>query len=312
MSSFTVCLNAVLPIFIIMALGYIARLCGAIKRSDVPRLNKLAFFYFLPLMLFNNIYSSDLSHAVQPKLLVFAAIAVLVEYGISFAYVMLTEKDNAKRSVKIQGMYRSNFVIIGIPLAGSLVAGADLAPVVMMISVVVPMYNIIAVITLEMFGGVRPKPGALLVQIIKNPLIIGTVVGVLFLLTGIKLPEFAASAVAQIGAAANPLMLFLLGAFFEFGGLKKRLGDVALVSAVRLVVMPAIFLTLAALLGFGGVEFAGLIAVFASATAIASFTMVQQMGGDDELAGDIVVATSAFCPLTMFLWSFLFKSLGVF
>ena len=312
MSNLAVCLNAVLPIFIIMALGYLARRCGALKRSDVPKLNKLAFYYFLPVMLFYNIYSSDISHAIQPKLLAFAAIAVLLEYVMSLAFVMLTEKDNAKRGVKIQGMYRSNFVIIGIPLAGSLVAGADLAPVVMLISVVVPMYNMIAVITLEVFSGGKPKMGELLLKIIKNPLIIGTLVGIFFLLTGIKLPEAIVSAVRQIGGAANPLMLFLLGAFFEFGGLKNRIRDVALVSTVRLIIMPAIFLTAAALLGFRGVEFAGLIAIFASATAIASFTMVQQMGGDDELAGDIVVTTSAFCSLTMFGWSLLFKSLGVF
>ena len=76
--------------------------------------------------------------------------------------------------------------------------------------------------------------------------------------------------------------------------------------------MPGIFLTLAYLSGIRGVEFAGMIAIFGSATAIASFTMVQQMGGDAELAGDIVVSTSALCCFTLFMWSFLFKTLGAF
>lgn len=115
MTAFFVCLNAVVPIFLIMALGCLARHLGAIKREDVPKLNRLLFRYFMPVMLFYNIYTSDLSGAVQPKLLIFAAAGVLAEYALAFAYVMLTEKDTAKRGVKIQGIYRSNFVIIGLP-----------------------------------------------------------------------------------------------------------------------------------------------------------------------------------------------------
>ena len=95
----------------------------------------------------------------------------------------------------------------------------------------------------------------------------------------------------------------------------QRIGGIfplTLAVAGRLVLVPGIFLTIGALLGFRGVEFAGLIGVFASSTAVASFTMAQQMGGDAELAGDIVVVTSALCPFTIFGWILLFKSLGMF
>ena len=116
----------------------------------------------------------------------------------------------------------------------------------------------------------------------------------------------------QISAATNPMLLFMLGAFFQWGGIHKYIKDLVEVCLGRLVVMPGIFLTAAYFLGIRGIAFAGMIAIFGSATAIASFTMVQQMGGDDELAGDIVVSTSALCCFTMFAWSFIFKSLGVF
>ena len=312
MNNLEVCLNAVIPIFLMMALGFLARSLGAIDREDVPKINKFAFRYFMPLMLFYNVYSSDVGSTVQPKLLIFAAVCVLIEYSVSLGYVLLTEKEPAKRGVKIQGMYRSNFVIIGLPLASSLVEGADLGGVVLLITVVVPMFNILAVITLEVFNGQKPEVGRLLLDIAKNPLILGTVAGLFFLFTGIKLPYAVEEAVRQIGAATNPLLLFLLGAFFRFDGLRSSIGDIAQVALGRLVVFPAIFLTAAMLLGVRGVEFAGMIAIFGSATAIASFTMAQQMGGDDELAGNIVVTTSALCPFTMFCWALLFNTLGVF
>ena len=133
MTAFFVCLNAVVPIFLIMALGCLARHLGAIKREDVPKFNRLLFRYFMPVMLFYNIYTSDLSGAVQPKLLIFAAAGVLAEYALAFCYVMLTEKSTSKRGVKIQGIYRSNFVIIGLPLATALVPGADAGSVVVLI-----------------------------------------------------------------------------------------------------------------------------------------------------------------------------------
>lgn len=312
MSAFHVCLNAVAPIFLMMALGFLARGLGAIKREDVPKLNKLVFRWFMPVMLFYNIYTSELSRAVQPKLLAFTALCVLCAYGLSLGYVLLTEKDKNKRGVKIQGLYRSNFVIIGIPLAAQLVEGADLGPVVVLIAVVVPMFNVLAVVTLEVFNGNKPKPGQLLLDILKNPLILGTAAGLALLLLNIRLPEAVVSAARQIGSATNPLLLFLLGAFFEFGGLRRYIKDLVEVCLGRLVVMPGIFLTLAYLAGIRDVEFAGMIAIFGSATAIASFTMVQQMGGDAELAGDIVVASSALCCFTLFMWSLLFKTLGAF
>lgn len=312
MTALAVCINAVVPIFLIMALGCLARHLGAVKRSDVPKLNKMLFRYFMPVMLFYNIYTSELSSAVQPKLLIFAAVGVIAEFFLSFAYVMLTEKETDKRGVKIQGIYRSNFVIIGLPLATALVPGADAGAVVMLIAVVVPLFNAIAVVTLELFSGSRPRPLQIMADVLKNPLILGTITGIAFLLLGIELPDALLSTVKQIAGATNPMMLFVLGAFFQWGGIHKYVRDLIEVCIGRLVVMPGIFLGAAYFLGIRGIAFAGMIAIFGSATAIASFTMVQQMGGDDELAGDIVVSTSALCCFTMFVWSLLFKSLGAF
>ncbi len=217
LSNLQVCFNAVMPLFLIMGLGYGVKCLGGIRVEDVPGLNKMAFRFFMPVMLFWNLYTSSIDQALQPKLLLFAVGATLVMYGLSLAIVLPTEKDYEKQGVKIQGMYRSNLAIIGLPLATVLVPGADMGPVAMLAAIIVPLFNVLAVITLTAF-----------------------------------------------------------------------------------------------LIGIRGVGFAGLISVFASATAIASFTMTQQMGGDAELAGDIVVSTSALCIVTMFAWSVLFKALGAF
>ena len=310
MESFTICLNAVLPIFLLMAVGYAARCFHLLDRADVAKINKIVFRAFMPAMVFYNIYSSDLSSAVRGSLLGCAVLGVFAEFLLSLGYALLFVKERSRRGVVIQGLFRSNFVIIGLPIAESLVGG-DLGPVAMLLAAVVPLYNVLAVITLAIFNGQKPDWKKVLLDILENPLIIGSAVGIAALLAGIRLPAPLEKVVSQMSDATSPMLLFLLGAFFQFRGMRGHVRELAAVCLGRLVVFPALFLGLAAAMGFRGVELVSLLGVFASSTAIASFTMAQQMGGDAELAGDIVVWTSALCSFTLFGWSLLFKLLAL-
>ena len=304
--------NAVLPMCLIMALGYGTRRLGWIRREEISAINKIAFRIFLPCLLYYNVYCSDLSGSFDPLLMAYAVGGVLLTFGLSLGYTLLTEKLPKRRGVMIQGMFRSNYVIMGIPVATALLGSDQLGTVSILIAVVVPLFNMLAVVVLEVFRGQKPKPLHILGQIAKNPLVIGSVLGILTLAAGIRLPHILEQTIQNVSAIASPLQLFLLGAFFQFSGLKTYRRELVTVSAAKLIVSPGLFLGLGALLGFRGVAFVSLIGVFASPTAVNSFTMAQQMGGDAELAGDIVVTTSAVSILTMFLWIFLFKSLGVF
>lgn len=304
--------NAVLPMCLVMALGYGTRRLGWIRREEISAINKIAFRIFLPCLLYYNVYCSDLSGSFDPLLMAYAVGGVLLTFGLALGYTLLTEKLPERRGVMIQGMFRSNYVIMGIPVATALLGADQLGTVSILIAVVVPLFNMLSVVVLEVFRGQKPKPLHILGQIAKNPLVIGSVLGILTLAAGIRLPHILEQTIQNISAIASPLQLFLLGAFFQFSGLKTYRRELVTVSAAKLIVAPGLFLGLGALLGFRGVAFVSLIGVFASPTAVNSFTMAQQMGGDAELAGDIVVTTSAVSILTMFLWIFLFKSLGVF
>lgn len=306
-----VCLNAVLPTFLLMATGFVSRQLKLLNDRDVSMMNNLAFKVFMPAMLFCNIYTSDIASAVRPRLLIFAVAGVLAAFALGTVYALLFVRDKHKQSVYIQGIYRSNFVMIGLPLASALMEGADMAPVAVLMVAVVPLYNALAVICLETFSGKKLKPIRILLDVIENPLIIASLLGILVAALHITLPKPLAKTVTELGKVGSPLMLFLLGAFFRFDSLRLHARDLVQVCTMRLVVIPAIFLSVAVAMGFRGVEFAGLIGVFGSSAAVASFTMAQHMGGDGELAGDIVIATSALCSLTLYLWSVLFKSLGI-
>lgn len=312
MENLMISANAVLPMCLIMALGYGTRRLGWIRREEIFAINKIAFRIFLPCLLYYNVYCSDLSGSFDPLLMAYAVGGVLLTFGLSLGYTLLTEKLPERRGVMIQGMFRSNYVIMGIPVATALLGSDQLGTVSILIAVVVPLFNMLSVVVLEVFRGQKPKPLHVLGQIVKNPLVIASALGILTLAAGIRLPHILERTIQNVSAIASPLQLFLLGAFFQFSGLKTYRRELVTVSAAKLIVSPGLFLGLGALLGFRGVAFVSLIGIFASPTAVNSFTMAQQMGGDAELAGDIVVTTSAVSILTMFLWIFLFKSLGMF
>ena len=313
MDNFLLSVNAVMPIFLLMATGYLAQKFGAVSRQDVPRINRVAFHVFLPMLLFYNVYTSDLSTAVQPKLILFSVCSVLAIAAAALWGVMHLVGREDWRGVIAQGIFRSNYVIMGIPIAEALVGKGNLGPVPVLIAIVVPMFNFLAVMVLESFRPGRTKVGTVIIGVIKNPLVISSLAGILFGVCGIRLPRLLEQTVKSLGDIATPLQIFLLGAFFRFGGLKRYRRALAAVTFIKLILTPAVFLTLAVLLGFRNVEFVALMGIFASPTAVNSFTMVQQMHcGDAELAGDIVVCTSVLCTFSFFLWIWVFKSLGVF
>ncbi|MEG1633773.1 MAG: AEC family transporter [Oscillospiraceae bacterium] len=312
MENFIVCLNAVLPMFIIMSVGYFVKRIGLLLEDDIPRFNKIVFRVFMPCVVFYNLYSSDLSVAAQPRLILFTLAAVLGSYAVIALIVPRFVKNPEQRGVMIQGIYRSNYVVIGLPIATALVPASELGIVSLLIAFVVPVFNVLAVVTLEVFRGGRVPVRKTLVSILTNPLIIGAALGTLALALKIKLPTAADSVVRQLASVGTPLQLFLLGGFFNFSGIAKHKKPLFWAVFGKLVLLPAAVLPIAVLLGFRGTALVALVGCFASGNAIASFVMTQQMGGDAELAGDIVVLTSSLCAVTVFCWLFLLKTLGLF
>ena len=305
--------NAVLPMFMLLAAGFLSQKAGVLTREDVPRFNKVAFRIFLPCLLFYNIYCSDLSAAVKPGLIIYAVCGVLLVFAAAYLSVQHLVRREDWKGVIAQGIFRSNFVIMGIPIAQALVGADQLGAVTVLIAVVVPLFNFLSVYVLERFRGGNVNVRKVLLEVAKNPLIISSLLGILCQLLGIRLPHLLEQTVSSLSVIASPLQLFLLGAFFRFPGLGRYLKPLTAVTTVKLFVTPALLLGTAALLGIRGGDFVGLIGIFASPTAVNSFTMVQQMDcGDAELAGDIVVMTSAVSILSFFLWILIFKNFGIF
>jgi len=311
MENLILSLNVVLPLFFTMALGYVLKRLKMFDDNTLKVMNNITFKTFLPLLLFYNIYKTDLNGAINLKLIFFALTSVTLTFVILCIFIPLIEKNNQKRGVLIQGIFRSNFVIFGLPVACSLFGDDKVGVVAILIATVVPLFNMLAVIALEIFRCGKLDIKNTLKGIITNPLIIASVIGLCFLALEIKLPTAIEKSVSDISRIATPLSLILLGGSFAFTDVKTHLRQTVIGVTGRLIIIPGILMPISIWLGFRDVELLGLMLIFASPTAISSFTMAQKMDADSDLAAQIVVFTSAFCILTVFLWIFLLKQFSL-
>lgn len=320
--NFLISINAVLPLMICMAAGYLFRVMHLVDEPFCRKCNTFCFKTFLPLMIFMNVYNSDLESAMQPGAFIFAALAVLAVFFLSFLIIPhIVKKDGvdaegnivpaaSRQAVLIQGIFRSNFVIFGYQVVAN-VYGAERAAVAsVMAAIVVPLYNILAVILLEYFtnskGGIKP----LLIGIAKNPLIWGAVLAFLFKLTGITFPKAVYTGLSNMASIATPLALVVLGGTFHFKALKHNLKVLSIGVLGKIVLSPLLVIPVAAALGFRDANLLSLVIVFASPTAVNSYTMAAAYSHDPELAGQQVVMTSIFSMVSVFAWIFILRTLG--
>lgn len=309
--SFALSVQVVVPLVVYMGIGGIIRRKGWMSPSSVKEMNDVVFKVLLSTMVFYNIYQSDLEEDFDLGLLLYAVAVLFVSFGVLCMAVGRKVKNRSVAPVLIQGIYRSNFVLFGLQVTASICGDGQLGMATVLISVVIPLFNVLAVILFECYRQQGIHVRALGKGIFTNPLIIASALGLLAVFCGIHLGAVLEDALNKISGMATPMSLILLGATITFEGIRKYWKYTALCAIGRLLLIPGVFLPLAVLLGFRGAELVALMVMFGSPTAVSSFPMASQMGGNAELAGQIVAVTTVFSTVTIFFWTYVL-SIGGF
>lgn len=311
MENILISLNTVLPLFLTIAVGCIAKRFRLISESAVKEANGLCFKVFMSALLFNSVYTSDLGSAFDGRLLALCLIGIFAEFVAGMVLVPRIEQAPPAQGVMVQSFFRGNTVLMGMPIATSLFGADNVGQISMVLAVAVPFLNILSVVALELFRGGRPSLRHIVKGVATNPLVLGAVTGILAVALDIQLPRALNSVVTSLANAATPLALVLMGVSLDFSKVRRALRNMVVCSVARLIAAPAVFLTLAVLMGFRGVSLCAALVVFATPVAVNSYNMAMQMDGDADLAGGIVIMTTLTSCLTLFLWIWLLKSLGV-
>jgi len=297
---------------LMMFVGYLLRKWKITDDPTLNVMNKLVFRLFLPLLLFLNIYSLKPEEAFNnenAKLVIMTAASILVTVIISHLILSRAVKEKKKCSVMIQGIFRSNLVLFGIPIAASIYGEDHIGIVSLLAAFIVPLFNVLAVTILELYRGRKVNLKSVLLSILKNPLIVASAFAFLLLILKIHIPDIILSPFSSMSKVATPLAFIVLGGTFQFNRLSGNIKHLIVVIIGKLILLPAIVFTIALLLGFRNEALVALIGAIASPTAVSSFTMALEMDADGELAGQIVVTTSIACILTIFLWVLILKTL---
>ncbi len=304
--------RVVFPMFILMALGYILKRTIHLTDATLKQINKMIFSIFLPVVLFKNIYTSDFLADVNPVLLIFGGAATCTTFLILYFLMPHFVKNRSDAATMVQGIFRSNNVLFGLTIVGSIYPDSDvLGMVSLLAALTVFIYNTLVVFLFESYRDAKMNVVSVMAGVAKNPMVVGIFIGILFLLSGIKLPDMLMDVVSDVGGMATPLALIVLGGTFTFNGFARYRIKLTACALGKLVIIPAFVLPVAIAIGFRGPELVALMSLFSSPTAVASFTMSDQMGGNGELAALIIVVTSICSIVTLFTWTYLGNLFGV-
>ena len=312
MNSLKLALSVVLPLLIYMLVGIFIRKTKILREDHLRALNRMIFKIMIPLALFFSIYRADFREAVDLPLFIACEAGVLITFFIVRTLIFRRAGEGAPVAATMtQGIYRSNFVLFGVTIAGRLCDSEGVAVVAAMSALIVPTFNILAVILFESIKGEKVTTGKLVLEIFKNPLVDAGLLGVLVGSLGIRLPGLIIEPLSTLGDAATPVALVVLGGLLTAESVAAHRHCLIIATAGRLVLVPAAALALAVLAGFRGADLVAVLAVFGSPTAVASTPMAQAMGGDVELAGEIVAFTTIFSILSIFSWVTVLSATGL-
>ncbi len=315
LENFVYSLNATIPVFLVIVLGYLLGRAKMLNDNFVTVANRLTYSITLPVMLFLEISGMDAASLLDFRFLAFGFLSSLACILLIWGGARLFLKDKSMVGSFVQGSYRGSAALLGVALMQNIYGSASYASI--MILAAAPLYNIMAVIILTIEG--RRTEGAAqgglakqaLLGVLKNPIIWGILLGLPFAVWNLRLPRMFTSSLQSVSSVATPLALLAIGASFRLDGAKRCLGPALWATFLKLIAQAAVFLPVAVWLGFTGERLVALLIMFASPTATASYIMAVNLGNDGDLSSSIIVYTTLFSAATVTAWIFLLRSLSL-
>lgn len=297
-----VCASAIIPLLLFMALGYYLKKASFLNNESARQLNIICFRFMLSVYSGVTIYKADLKASMDIKCVLFIMISLVLMFLGSILLVPRFEKDRTRIPVIIQGIYKSNFAILSLPIAQALCNG-DISIVAVVMVFLVPVNNILSAFVFEHYTGKSTSKADLLLKVLKNPIVVGSLTGIALNLLKVPIPKLILDGfLTKLGNLTTPLSLLALGASFEFTYVRKYKKILTAVSLVKLILCPLIIISAAIAIGLRGPSLVAAMIFASGPNAINSYSTAVSMGGDGDLANEIVVLTSIFSMATMFAW----------
>ena len=312
MSDIIFSFNVIMPVFMIVFLGIILKRKRMIDEHFVTVSSSLVFNITIPALIFINIAEANFSQAFQGKMILFAMVSVLLSFLLLY-YLTFWIKDSKSRGSYIQNSFRSNFAILGFAILYNLFGQSVIAPASILLSFVMLLFNILSIFALIRFRENRSRVDVkhILIEILKNPLVISAFLAIPFSLYSIKLPQFLEQSINYLASLTMPLALIGIGGAMSFRSMKKDMFLIVSSTLIKIVFLPLIFTFLAVIMGIRGQNLGILFVLFASPTAIVSFIMAKAMDSNSVLAANVILLSTLASVFTLGGGIFLLRFFGL-
>jgi len=315
MEQLHICFGAVAPFFLIMLLGWLAVRLKLVGDKFLVGINKLAFVYFFPATIFMNMVRADLSAVFNPVLILYFLVGTILLYSLLWI-IGSRFLDRPQLAAFVQAGYRSNYVVLATAIIAILLEDA-VAKAALMIPFVVSTYATLAAVIFILSGEKQNATilGQVLyvvIQIIKTPIIIGALVGLLVNLAGFSLPIVLSHSISAMADVAAPAALLGIGGMLSVEKIRKHLPIAIISTVVKNVLVPILLIVPAILLGFRGTDLAIIAMIGLAPTALVSYATAVEMGGDGDVAASCLALSNGVAIITIVLGLTSLRTLGFF
>lgn len=312
-SNFLFVCNAVLPVFILIAIGLLLKQKKVISDTFVKEASNITFKIALPAVLFTSMATADFKRILSPNLLWMSVIIPVIVWAALWLVGRRFIKNGAKLSSFIHGAFNVNFAILSLPICQNLFGQVAYAVGSLILCATMPVVSILAAVVLTVCNRREEKihVGKILLGVIKNPFIIASFLGILWNISPFTMPAFLNKTLSYLSAIAVPLALITIGGSFDMTRIKNAFTLSMISSVIKVIITPLVFMPVGILLGMRGYELGILFVYCAAPAAVSSYIMSAGMGGDADIASNIVVYSTLLSGVIIVLGMFLFKTAGL-
>ncbi len=301
MEQFWTSFNIVVPLVVMMAVGILIRRVGLVSEDAFRVINRIVFYIGIPTLVFHAVVTDRTEARWQFALWV--AGSVLVAFVLSLLLARALSRDPAKRGTLAQAAYRSNDGIFGLAVATALLGEGNTGTMAFALVISATLFGITGVLCYELNRGGKVKIGKVLLNTIKNPILIAAALAFIVRFSGLELPYVVLRPIEYFKNMCTPLGFLVLGGVLSFKSLKEDWKLVTVVSAVKLIAFPVAVCSIAYFLGgLRGPELASIFIIFSAPTAMSCLPMASELGGDVKLSGELIAVTTVASLLTVFLY----------
>ncbi len=313
MADFIFSLNATLPIFLIMVLGWFLMRIGLFNKEFNKVADKYVFKVALPVLLFKDIATADIRSDFNLAFVLFCMVTTTIMFLAIWRLSYIFIKDKTQVGAFAQASARGSAAVLGIAFINNIYGNSGMAP--LMIVSAVPLYNILSVIILTFSSSAKDSKNSNIkkacINVVKNPIIIGIFLGLPFSIFGINIPAIPLKTVTSIAQTATPIALLVVGAGFEGAKAIKKIKLTSIATFIKLVLLPLIFFPFAIAFGFRSSELVAILVMLGSPTTVTCYIMAKNMGNDEVLSSSIVVMATLLSSVTLTGWIFVLKVRGL-